>query len=348
MNILDVLPNDIILKILEYMDENDEYTVRDILNFATCNKSFMNNLLDQKIKFYKYHPCNVKYITSPFFSYDVVKTIEDITPRHKKIYLCEFPEYYEQREKFITMDFIKQICFDNKINTFISSSNMPKNITHLTFGNNCTTAFYILPNKLTHLTLGNGYNTYTFATYFPDSLTHLTFGSQFNTKFIGKLPNSITHLTFGISFNQPVDDLPKNLTHLSFGNLFNKSVDNLPKNLTHLSFGNLFNKSVDNLPKNLTHLTFGKFFNKSIDNLPDSITHLTFGKFFNKCIIKNQTINIMLYNITKKKYCKFKSILPKTLQKIKIPISYSDIMNNIDHKINIVILFSNSKNITHL
>ena len=42
----------IILKILEYMDENDEYTVRDILNFTTCNKSFMNNLLDQKIKFY--------------------------------------------------------------------------------------------------------------------------------------------------------------------------------------------------------------------------------------------------------------------------------------------------------
>ena len=122
-----------------------------------------------------------------------------------------------------------------------------------------------LPKKLTHLTFGYCFNLS--VDYLPETLTHLTFGYKFN-KSVDYLPETLTHLTFGYSFNQSVDNLPKNLIHLTFGACFNHSVDYLPKKLKYLyfSFKSEFNKSLNNLPKYLKILQINSNYNGDTKN----------------------------------------------------------------------------------
>ena len=128
-----------------------------------------------------------------------------------------------------------------------------------------------LPKSITHITFGQCFNQS--VDNLPDSITHLTFGYYFN-KPVDNLPNSITHITFGQCFNQSVDNLPDSITHLIFETWFNYPVDNLPNSITHLTFGYSFNHPVDNLPNSITHLTFGNCFNHPVDNLPKNVQQI--------------------------------------------------------------------------
>ncbi len=137
---------------------------------------------------------------------------------------------------------IKKIKMVDAMNFFVDVNNLPKSLTHLTFG-------YEFNQSVDNL---------------PNTVTHLTFGFHFNHS-IDKLPKNLTHLTFGFMFNKPIHNLPEGLTHLEFGSHFNLPINNLPNGLTHLTFSGYFNQLVDNLPNNLTHLKFGIYFYKLVD-----------------------------------------------------------------------------------
>jgi phage-related protein len=166
--------------------------------------------------------------------------------------------------------------FDERVD--MSSGDMPKNLTHLTFGR-----FFNqdvrnrLPPNLTHLTFDWNFDQ-DIRNGLPTTLTHLTFGDDFNQDVRNGLPDNLTHLTFAYSFNQDIrNGLPDTLTHLKFGNRFNQDVRNgLPPNLTHLTFDWEFNQDVRNgLPSTLTHLIFGYNFRQDIrDGLPPNLKYL--------------------------------------------------------------------------
>ena len=317
--ILEILPFDIILYILKYMDNSDDFNCKNILNFVTCNKKFMNILIKSNVKF---HKKSYIYNTSPFFSYDTT-TNNIIDNNVKKIYLTDISLDYIcnvlskkncLREIFldtnINLDLIllnsvehitfgyiynqpiknlpeslTHLTFGNLFNQ--SVDNLPKNLTHLTFGNLLNQSVDNLPKKLTHLTLGRDFNQS--VDNLPESLTCLIFDEKFNNS-INKLPKKLKKIIFKYwsKFNQQVNNLPNSITHLTFGWIFNQLVDKLPSSLMYLSFGNIFNQQIDNLPKNLIHLTFTEYsvFNHNIDNLPDSLIELKLGNTFNKKINK--------------------------------------------------------------
>ena len=61
------LPWDILFIVLKYMDNDNNFTCNDILNFVTCNKYLMENLIEKNIKFYK--KCNVDNIKKLFLHF---------------------------------------------------------------------------------------------------------------------------------------------------------------------------------------------------------------------------------------------------------------------------------------
>ena len=261
-----------------------------------------------------------------------------------------------------------------------SVSNLPLNLTHLTFGVNFNQDVSNLPPNLTHLTFGDCFNKE--VNNLPINLTHLIFGYYFN-QVVNNLPLNLSHLTFGCDFNQDISNLPPNINYLTFGYCFNQEVNCLPPNLTHLTFSWHFNKKVDNLPGNLTHLTFGTCFNQELNNLPPTITHLTLGvrfqKFFeipyrikylklgcnNKYIIDNIPNNVeeldygfnlelnnlptSIIKLTFQKYCKYNkelNCLPNFIEQIQLNEEYDKQIKNIQKSLKKIICSSNYKYIS--
>jgi len=242
-------------------------------------------------------------IFSPYYN---KPTDFNLLSQYNKIIFSDYELNEELFEKYGNF-YIEVVSIDSRFNHEVE---LPKNITHLTFGNNFNQEVE-LPENLTHLTFGNDFNQ---KVELPENLTHLTFvrDSHFNQEV--ELPKNLTNLTFGNNFNQKVE-LPENLTHLTFGNNFNQKVV-LPENLTHLTFGNNFNQKVE-LPENLSHLTFGYYFNQKVDlpftmryleldndkahnldYLPEGIEELVLGVDFNDdtlCNLPNSLKIIKLY-----------------------------------------------------
>jgi len=107
---------------------------------------------------------------------------------------------------------------------------------------------HLLPKNITHLTFGNAFDQP--VDHLPQRITHLTFGENFNHE-VDHLPSSIKRLTFGIFFNQPVNNLPSGITHLIFGTDFNHPVDRLPSTIVHLTLGYRFSHSFEEIPKTI-------------------------------------------------------------------------------------------------
>jgi hypothetical protein len=174
-----------------------------------------------------------------------------------------------------------------------------------------------LPKNLTHLTFGYSFNQP--VNYLPKTLTHLIFGCRFNQS-VNNLPLSLTHLTFGNMFNRPVDNLPKNLTHLFFVDNYHKPIVNLPKKLTHLCLPYFDYATIDNLPVNLTHLIVGH--NTKQITLPENLIYLRLDCDFDKNKIPKSVKEIMLYcdnNLLNN--------LPEHIEKVFIIFSFDDNYN---------------------
>jgi hypothetical protein len=214
---------------------------------------------------------------------------------------CDFNEEIRDCTEEIEIIIFSEYLDNNNYSKFNQPvGNLPKTLTHLTFGFCFNKSADNLPQNLTHLTFGFCFNKP--VDNLPKKLTHLTFDCDFNQQ-VDNLPETLTHLTFGFRFNQPVDNLPKNLIQLffntsynQFGNCFNQPVDNLPNTLTHLTFGSSFNQSVDKLPETLTHLTFDNSFRHSAFNLPKNLIELKILNDNNDIIIPQKVKELYIYN----------------------------------------------------
>lgn len=133
------------------------------------------------------------------------------------------------------------------------------------------------------------------------NLTYINFNENFNKKIDGKLPKTLTHLTFNYNsiFNKSIDKLPKNLKYLMLGRYFNQNVDNLPPSLNYLEFRHNFNQKIDNLPKYLETLILGQNFNTQITTLPPYLKNLMFDLNYNQPIfLREKNINIVPPTVT--------------------------------------------------
>ena len=158
-------------------------------------------------------------------------------------------------------------------------------IKHLSFIKNFKEIQYLsgdtnIPNNITHLTFGFHFDQ-VIKDRIPNSVTHLTFGCCFNQEINNCIPNSVTHLTFGNCFNQEIKNcIPNSTTHLTFGNHFNRKIKNcISTSVTHLSFGYNFNQEIkDSIPNSVTHLTFydKKFTKLSESDIPSTVKYLKY------------------------------------------------------------------------
>ena len=114
-------------------------------------------------------------------------------------------------------------------------------------------------------------------------------------------PNNIKSIKFGNEFNQFVNKLPNSLERIIFGEKFNQSIDFLPNSVRYISFDWIcdFNQPIYKLPYSLEEIYFGNKFSNVICKLPDGLKKITLGTNFDKPII-----------------------IPKNLEKIKLPIQY--------------------------
>ena len=69
------------------------------------------------------------------------------------------------------------------INNNIETTYIPKNVTHIIFGNNFN-------QKMDN--------------FIPNNVTHIFIGNNFNQKIKNSIPNQVTHLIFGYHFNQEI------------------------------------------------------------------------------------------------------------------------------------------------
>ena len=169
---------------------------------------------------------------------------------------CDFNEEIRDCTEEIEIIIFSEYLDNNNYSKFNQPvGNLPKTLTHLTFGFRFNQPVDNLPKNLIQLFFNTSYN---------------QFGNCFNQP-VDNLPNTLTHLTFGSSFNQSVDKLPETLTHLTFDNSFRHSAFNLPKNLIELKILNDNNDII--IPQKVKELYI---YNENIliNNLPECIEKL--------------------------------------------------------------------------
>ncbi|AGD92011.1 putative F-box and FNIP repeat-containing protein [Megavirus lba] len=309
----DILNDDVIMCILEYLNDFDK------MNFLSINiklYNFINN-----IWFYG------------VYDYKLIKEL----PYLERFKYVE----YESNSKIIP-NYVTHLTFGYYFNKNIKDC-IPNSVTHLTFGKNFNKNIReCIPNSVTHLTFGWDFNQ-NIKGCIPNSVTHLKFGYYFNQNIKDCIPDSVHYLEFGWCFNKKIKDcIPNSVTHLIFGHCFNQNIKDcirarihaeqialrcIPNSVTPCGIdlelknqGFLQSKvtlsregqvrekvlpcsqrdrleetrCVYFLPSRLTHLTFGDNFNQDIRGcISDSVTHLIFGHSFNQnikgCIPNNIT-----------------------------------------------------------
>lgn len=149
--------------------------------------------------------------------------------------------------------------------TFISY--LPKNLTHLIFGDFFDQSInhpMCLPSTLTHLVLGHYFKSP--INLIDGNITHLTIGANFyseNNKSADVFPKSVTHLGIGKHGDYHIRDLfiPSRITHINLLvgyciSLINDDFSScLPSHITHLILNDHY---YDNISSNILHLTITK------------------------------------------------------------------------------------------
>ncbi len=199
--------------------------------------------------------------------------------------------------------------------------NLPKNLTHLTFGMCFNQKVDRLPKKLTHLTFGWCFNQKVnnlpkiIMLNFDAKLSSIYGYSLFN-KSIDKLPETIKCLTTNYNFD--MSKSPQNLCHLEVNDLQEiKNINMMPKTITKFDY--IFGKNevipdnldyiilVDNIkiPQNIKKIIIDCD-NILINNLPNHIEKI-FINFENckKKQVSNLPITIKEIIIKNEKYKKY-------------------------------------------
>ena len=142
-----------------------------------------------------------------------------------------------------------------------------------------------IPKYLTHLTFGYYFNQS--VDNLPRNLTHLTFGDCFNQS-VDNLPSTLTHLAFGYAFDKKVD-LPFNIKYLKLNCNNNQYlIDNLSDGVEELKLEMYFNSELNNLPTSIKSILFHikSNYNKKFNCLPNFVESIELPINYNKKILK--------------------------------------------------------------
>lgn len=223
-----------IIKVTKMLATNDFMYISNFLTdrekiYLATTSSFMHKLR------YKFRYCEKirmdKIVHLPYFhNFEFVK-------------IHSVPPTYPKNIKFIHL--------------LSDTSNIPPNITHLTFRRR-----FNEPVK-----------------NIPSSVTHLKFGDYFDQSIEGIVSRSVTHLKLRWEFSHSIKSVPDSVTHLTLYCRFDRlTMGDIPQSVTHLKIGGRWNQCIKNsIPQSVTHLSIGYCFMRSIENdIPDSITHLYF------------------------------------------------------------------------
>jgi len=196
------------------------------------------------------------------------------------------------------------------------STNIPSNITHLTFRRRFNEPVKNIPLSVTYLKFGDYFNQ-PIEGVVPSSVTRLNLRWNFDHPIKNNIPSSVTHLTLYCNIdNSKIGDIPSSVVHLKIGGRFNKNIkDYIPSSVTHLSFCWNYYKTIKNdIPESITHIYFGEDFDESVNDLPYSIKEITLNKDYSAPIDQNiiDRIKIRRYFVCVREYgcrkinrCKF-------------------------------------------
>ena len=193
----------------------------------------------------------ILYILEFLNDYDKIRFTSIETQMNSLKYHIKFYNEYEYN-KIKHLSFIKNF----KQITYLShDTNIPNNVTHLTFGDRFNQEIKdVIPNSVTHLTFGWKFNREIKDCIFRSrdfaSLSGSTTISSNGYKGtatqvaerseIAKAIDSVTHLTFGTNFNQKIKDcIPPSVIYLTFMNQFPKfNKNHIPSTVKYLKFLN--------------------------------------------------------------------------------------------------------------
>jgi len=142
-----------------------------------------------------------------------------------------------------------------------------------------------IPPNITHLSFRRRFNKP--VEYIPLSVTYLKFGDYFDQSIEGIVSPSVTQLKLRWGFSHSIKNIPKSITHLTLYCRFDRlTMGDIPSTVTHLKIGGRFDQNIkNNIPPSVTHLNIGYNFFRSIENdIPDSITHLYFNDEFEESL----------------------------------------------------------------
>ena len=131
---------------------------------------------------------------------------------------------------------------------------IPNSVTHLTFGDSFSQTIkdcVKIPKSVTHLTLDEYWKQHG-KDFMPDSITHLTIKSIHNINIKNCMSNSITHLAIYGSFNKDIKGcIPNSVTHLTFGDEFDQDIEGcIPESVIELCLPKETYSSVMNIHDN--------------------------------------------------------------------------------------------------
>ena len=144
-----------------------------------------------------------------------------------------------------------------------------------------------IPSNITHLTFRRRFNRP--VKYIPPSVTYLKFGDYFNQPIDGIISSSVTRLNLRWNFNHRItNNIPSSVTHLTlYCDINNSKIGDIPLSVVHLKVGGRFDRNIKNhIPSSVTHLGFcWNYLDHNIKNdIPESVTHVYFGEHLDESL----------------------------------------------------------------
>ena len=151
-----------------------------------------------------------------------------------------------------------------------------------------------LPRQLTHLTFGDCFNQE--VNIIPQQLTHLTFGYCFNKPII-YLPFGIKYLNLDSNNPNIIAQLSSNIEVLELNWLFNLELNDLPTSIKKIIFNinSVYDKDLNCLPKFVEQIQLPLYYDKQIKNLPYGLKKVICSTEY-KYIEDFNNLEVLIYN----------------------------------------------------
>jgi len=194
------------------------------------------------------------------------------------------------------------------IHLLANSTDIPSNITHLTFRRRFNKPVKYIPLSVTYLKFGDYFN-HPIDGLISSSVTQLKLRWEFNHPFTNNIPSSVTHLTLYCSADKlKIGDIPSSVVYLKVGGRFKKNMKDYAPFVTHLSFGwyCLEYDLRNTISGTITHLYFFEDFDGLLDDLPHTVKEISLNESYNLPIDQSiiDRVRIRRYFVHKRNYMK--------------------------------------------